>query len=58
MESLEDELEFSEEYKLANWMRELRHKHESEEAERSRYERENKLAEQLARQRRRRKARS
>ena len=56
-ESLEDELEFSEEYKLANWMREFRHSRESEEAERSRHEHEDKQAEELARRRRRRRPR-
>ena len=57
MKDLEDELEFSEEYKLADWVREFRHERESEEQERLRYEREDKLAEQLAKQRQRRRPR-
>jgi hypothetical protein len=58
MEYLEDQLEFDEEYKLANWIRKLRHERESAEEERLRYERDDELAERLARQRRRRKPRN
>ena len=55
---LECELERSEEYKLANWMCALRHERESPEAERARYERDDKMAEELASQRRRRRPRN
>jgi hypothetical protein len=51
LEYLEDELQRDEEYKLAAWMRELRHVRESVDEERARYEREDKLFEELARRR-------
>jgi hypothetical protein len=58
MEFFEDELERDEEFKLANWMRKLRHERESVEEERARYEHDDKLAEELARRRRRRRPRN
>jgi len=54
MEDLEDQLEFDEEYKLATWMRKLRHERETVDEERARHERDDRLAEELARLRRRR----
>ena len=49
MEFLEDELERDEEYKLAAWMRKLRHERESFEEERARYEYDDWLFKRLAR---------
>jgi hypothetical protein len=58
MEHLEDELQLEEEFKLADWLRNLRHERESEEEERERYEREDNEAERLAQRRRRRRPRN
>jgi hypothetical protein len=62
LESLEEELEFDEEFKLAAWVRKLRHERESPEEEQARYKHYEKVAEeaadQLAKQRRRRKPRN
>jgi len=59
-ESLEDfevELQYDEEYELVIWMRNLRHKYESDEEEQARYEgyekRVEQLNERIARRRRR-----
>jgi hypothetical protein len=52
LEYFEDELERDEEYKLAAWMRKLRHECESVEEEHARYQRDTELVEELAIRRR------
>jgi hypothetical protein len=58
LEIFEDELQRDEEYKLAGYMRKLRHLYERPEDERKRYEREDELFEELGRRRQRRRPRA
>ena len=57
MEDFEDELQRAEEFKLASWLRKLRHERETVEEERLRYQRQDERAEELAKQRQRRRPR-